>query len=211
MVGHVQGRGWLMGGALSLGTGIWGMHFVAMLGYKVPDAVIRYDPVLTFLSWVVAVTFMGIGMLLVSRKSAWPSLLGSGLLAGAGIAAMHYLGIAAIRLPGHMHFDGGVVALSVLIAVAAATAALWATVRLANRIARFAASLVMAFAIGGMHYTGMTSMTSMADPTAGPGDGVSSATVVVPLITGLTLVILVVSFAVLMNPVGDLARELSRQ
>jgi NO-binding membrane sensor protein with MHYT domain len=213
LLGVAQGRGWLAGGAFSLGSGIWGMHFVAMLGYKLPDAVIHYDPVLTLLSWVVAVTFVGIGMLLVSRKSTWPSLLGSGLLAGLGIAAMHYLGIAAMRMPARTRFDGGIVALSVLIAVTAATAALWATLRLASRIARLAASLVMAFAIGGMHYTGMTSMTtmtSMIDMT-GPAGGVSAATVVVPLTVGLTLIVLVVSFAVLMNPVGDLVHALSRQ
>ncbi|MFG1807696.1 MHYT domain-containing protein [Streptomyces sp. NPDC049040] len=214
LLGYVRGRAWLTGGAFSLGTGIWGMHFVAMLGYRSPGAAVRYDPVLTLLSWAVAVSFVGIGMLLVSRSTTRSSLLCSGLLAGAGIAAMHYLGMAALRMAGRRVFEGGTVALSVVIAVVAATAALWATLRLTSRIARFAASLVMALAISGMHYTGMMSMTSMT--SAGPAtteqaDGMSPISVVVPLTAGLTFIIFVVSFAVLMNPVGELARELSRQ
>ncbi|CAG7613439.1 MHYT domain-containing protein [Actinacidiphila bryophytorum] len=211
LMGHVRGRGWLTGGAFSLGTGIWGMHFVAMLGYRSSDAGIRYDPVLTLLSWAVAVTFVGIGMLLVSRHTTRRSLLFSGLLAGAGIAAMHYLGMAALRMSGRRVFEGGTVALSVVIAVVAATAALWATLRLTSRTARFAASLVMAFAISGMHYTGMMSMTSAGAAGAERAGGLSPISVVVPLTIGLTFIVFVVSFAVLMNPVGDLARELARQ
>jgi len=212
VMGLSLGRSWLLAGALSLGTGIWGMHFVAMLGYRVGGAEVRYDPVLTFLSWLVALAFVGIGMLLVSRNSSWAALLGSGLLAGVGIAGMHYLGMAAIRMPGHMHYDVGVVTLSVLIAVAAATAALWATLRLASRLARFVAALVMGVAISGMHYTGMMSAESMGVDQGGEATGgVAQSAVLVPLTVGLTMVILVVAFGVLMNPVNDLVKDLGHR
>jgi NO-binding membrane sensor protein with MHYT domain len=205
-VGLTAGRGWLAAGAISLGTGIWGMHFVAMLGYSVQDVTLHYNLLLTALSWVIAVAFVSVGMVLVARNSSWPSLLGAGCLSGLGIAGMHYLGMAAILMPGTMHHDFSLVALSIVIAIVAATAALWATLRITHAAARTAAALVMGGAVCGMHYTGMLSVTSVNMTGGDATGGVTASAFIVPLSIGLTLIIFVVAVAVLINPVEDLVR-----
>ncbi|WP_435133737.1 MHYT domain-containing protein [Actinacidiphila sp. bgisy144] len=204
VVGPGRGKGWLAAGAVSLGSGIWGMHFVAMLGYEVDGADLRYEVALTALSWLLAVVVVGVGMHVAGRRDALHHLLGGGVLAGLGVAGMHYLGMRAIRLPGSLSYDPAVVALSVVIAVVAATAALWATLRVRGRVAITGAALVMAFAISAMHYTGMEAVTATTDGTTSTA-GVSSSAFVLPLIVGLTLIILLVSFAVLMNTLDDVS------
>nr|WP_202451867.1 MHYT domain-containing protein [Streptomyces sp. SID4948] len=207
VVGATRGKGWLFAGALSLGTGIWGMHFVAMLGYDIQGTTLHYSLLPTVASWVIAVVFVGIGMLLAGRDSSWRSLVGAGLLSGLGIAGMHYLGMAAIIIPGSLHYDALVVILSVVIAVVAATAALWATLRVTGPLFTAAAALVMGAAIGGMHYTGMLAVTSTTTSTTNNLGGVTASTFVVPLIAGLTLIIFIVGFTVMLNPVADLRHD----
>jgi NO-binding membrane sensor protein with MHYT domain len=205
LVGTAQGKGWLAAGAISLGTGIWGMHFVAMLGFHVQGVDLHYEVAITALSWLLAVVVVGFGMYVASRKDSWPLLLGGGLLAGLGVAGMHYLGMRAIKMPGSLSYDPSVVALSVLIAVLAATAALWATLRVRHPVAITGAAVVMAFAISGMHYTGMESVTATVSGSDSESiGGVSSAAFLLPLIIVLTLIVLLVSFAVLMNTLDDL-------
>lgn len=206
VVGTAQGKGWLVAGAISLGTGIWGMHFVAMLGFDVQGVDLHYEVAITALSWLLAVVVVGVGMYVASREDSWPLLFGGGLLAGLGVAGMHYLGMRAIRMPGSLSYDPSVVTLSVIIAVVAATAALWATLRVRHPVAITGAAIVMAFAISGMHYTGMESVTATVNVTDSNSlGGVSSAAFLLPLIIVLTLIILLVSFAVLMNTLDDLA------
>lgn len=120
-------RNWLITAASALGTGIWTMHFVAMLGFGVSGTEIRYNVPLTVLSLIVAMLVVGAGVFAVGygKKRARSLALG-GLTTGLGVASMHYLGMAAVRLHGRVGYDPWLVALSVLIAVAAATAALWA-------------------------------------------------------------------------------------
>ncbi|BBA98795.1 putative integral membrane protein [Actinacidiphila reveromycinica] len=208
VVGLARGKGWLAAGAISLGTGIWGMHFVAMLGYEVDGTDLHYEIGVTVLSWLLAVVVVGVGMYVAGRVDSWLYLLGGGLIAGFGVAGMHYLGMRAIRMPGSLSYDPGLVALSVLIAVVAATAALWATLRVRSRVAITGAALVMAFAISAMHYTGMEAVTATTDGSGSDSvGGVSPSAFVLPLIVGLTLIILLVSFAVLMNTLDDVAAD----
>jgi NO-binding membrane sensor protein with MHYT domain len=206
-VGLRKGTGWLTLGAISLGSGIWGMHFVAMLGYSIDTVTLHYDVTLTALSWIVAVVVVGIGMLVAGSRRSWPSLLTGGLLAGLGVAGMHYLGMAAVRMPGDMSYDSSVVVLSVVVAIAAATAALWATLRVKGVLPISAASLVMGLAVGGMHYTGMLAVTPEVVGIGSSADGVTAMTFMVPLVAGLSLVVLVATFAVLMNPVEETIRR----
>jgi NO-binding membrane sensor protein with MHYT domain len=207
IVGLAGGKGWLGAGAVALGTGIWGMHFIAMLGYDVKDVTLHYGIALTALSWVLAVVVVGVGMYVAGRDSSWPALLAGGLLAGLGVAGMHYLGMNAIIMTGTMRYDAPVVVLSVVIAIVAATAALWATLRVSGPLFIAAAALVMAFAISGMHYTGMMALTSTVTDHATPTTGVAASSFVLPLIAGLSLIVFVVAFAVLMNPTLDLAAD----
>lgn len=152
-------RNWLINGAVAIGTGIWTMHFIAMLGFHVTGSDVRYDVPLTVLSLVVAIVVVGIGVFAVgySRSKALAVLVG-GLIAGLGVAAMHYVGMAAMRLSGMVSYEPAIVALSVAIAVVAATAALWATLNIRGPMAAFGASLVMGVAVSAMHYTGMAAV-----------------------------------------------------
>lgn len=152
-------RSWLINGAIAIGAGIWTMHFIAMLGFTVTGTDIRYDVPLTVLSLVVAILVVGVGVFTVSySRSKLPAVLGGGVITGLGVAAMHYIGMAAMRLSGMINYNPLVVGLSVLIAVLAATAALWATLTVQGSLAAFGASLVMGAAVSLMHYTGMAAV-----------------------------------------------------
>jgi diguanylate cyclase (GGDEF)-like protein len=166
MAGRVAGtRGrasalWLLGGSFAMGLGIWAMHFVGMLAFSLPIT-LGYDIELTAFSLVIAVGSSAFALWLVCQSELPRRRLVVGaLLMGAGISAMHYTGMAAMRMVPGVIYEPVLFSLSILFAVLASGAALWIAFRLrrdARRIwvARFGASLVMGFAIVGMHYTGM--------------------------------------------------------
>ena len=159
---------WLLLAAVSIATtGIWVMHFVAMLGFTIPGQTITYNVPVTILSMVIAVVVVGIGLLIVGlrRQRAMPLLLG-GIIIGFGVASMHYIGMAAMRMPDTMRYNNGLVGCLVVIAVVAGTAALWAALRLSTVWSTLAASLIMGVAVSGMHYTGMAALHVYA---ASPG------------------------------------------
>ena len=152
---------WLLGGAVAMGTGIWSMHFIAMLAFHLPLAV-NYDVWLTLLSLLCSIVASGIALFLLSRPGSGRSLLlGGGVCMGIAIAWMHYTGMAAMRLQAKIEYDLGLVGLSVAIAISASFAALWLAFRLQEDSSKAAiwrklsSALVMGVAISGMHYTGM--------------------------------------------------------
>ncbi len=153
-------RWWLAGGAAAMGLGIWSMHFIGMLAFKLPIP-IGYDLAITVYSLAVSVGASAYALWLVSRPQLPTRRLFAGaLLMGLGIAAMHYLGMAAMRMQPGIDYDPLWFIASLLIAIGAAGAALWIAFRLRvegrnTRRLRGAASLVMGLAIVGMHYTGM--------------------------------------------------------
>ena len=152
--------GWLALGAVSLGCGIWAMHFIAMIGFSVDGALVSYDAGRTVLSLGVCVAVVALGVFLVGYRGSGPVTLGTaGVLTGLGVAAMHYLGMTAMNTGGTVHYDTTVVVLSVVIAVVAATAALWAAVSISAVWATVGASLVMGAAVSAMHYTGMAGVS----------------------------------------------------
>lgn len=158
-------RNWLINGAMAIGTGIWTMHFIAMLGFRVTGTDVRYDVPITVVSLVVAIVVVGIGVFAVGySRSRVLSVLVGGLIAGVGVAAMHYIGMAAMRLSGEVSYSPVIVTLSVAIAVAAATAALWATLTIQGPASAVGASLVMGLAVSAMHYTGMAAVSVEVHP-----------------------------------------------
>ncbi|WP_347332134.1 MHYT domain-containing protein [Marinimicrobium locisalis] len=159
--------GWITAAAFALGGGaIWTMHFIGMLAYQLPMDM-GYDPWLTFLSLIVAVLAVGLGVATaVAGHLSWPRLLGAGVLTGLGVASMHYIGMAAMVMPGEMHYDQGLVAVSIGIALVAATVALWLAVNLKGTMQILLSAVVMAVAVCGMHYTGMVAMTMEHEPGA---------------------------------------------
>jgi NO-binding membrane sensor protein with MHYT domain len=174
---------WLALSAVSIGgTGIWGMHFIGMLGVTVHGSAVRWDVALTIVSLVMAIMVVGAGMFLVGYgPSGLRTLLPAGLITGIGVATMHYTGMAAMRVQGSIHYDVPLVALSVVIAVAAATAALWITRNVRRGLAMTAAIPIMGLAVCGMHYTGMAAMHVMLDANAAVPEGVEKTSFIWPL------------------------------
>ncbi|NBE55134.1 MHYT domain-containing protein [Streptomyces boluensis] len=151
--------GWLALGSAAIGSGIWTMHFVAMMGFTVEEAPIRYDVPITFASLAVAIVMVGIGIFIVGYRGATVmALFTGGTITGLGVASMHYLGMAGMRLHGALRYDTLTVSFSVVIAVVAATAALWAAAQVRGFVWSLGASLVMGLAVSGMHYTGMAAL-----------------------------------------------------
>ena len=184
--------------AAALGGGIWAMHFIGMLALTI-DTPIAYDPVKTLLSLVTSVAFVAVGFRIIQNRRTMGAIAAAGIIVGLGVAAMHYLGMAAMVLPARVAYEPTLWALSVAIAAAAATAGLWLATRIHHLRERALAALVMAIAVCGMHYTGMAALVVQVDPTLVPttgwvGDGVSSgplAAVVAVAAFGLLLLALV--------------------
>ncbi|MDF5756762.1 MHYT domain-containing protein [Spongiactinospora sp. TRM90649] len=194
--------GWLIGAALSIGgTGIWAMHFVAMAGFSVAGTRIRYDVPFTVLSALLAVVVVGAGLFLVSRRGERPdALLGGGALTGLGVAGMHYLGMAAMNMNAEVAYDPMLVALSVLVAVVAATVALWFTLRVRGALATVAAALIMGVAVNGMHYLGMFAMRVRVTSATGDLPGADPIDFLLPVLTVVAVVTLGLLLAVALSP-----------
>ena len=148
-------RVWLWAAAIAMGGGIWSMHFIGMLAFTMPMPM-SYDIGLTILSLLVAIVATSGGFYVISRSKGSPlHLILSGIFMGLGIIGMHYTGMAAMRGNIELNYDPLLVALSVVIAIGAATAALWLAFRTTNLGQKLVAAVVMGVAISGMHYTGM--------------------------------------------------------
>ncbi|HEX7996464.1 MAG TPA: MHYT domain-containing protein [Streptosporangiaceae bacterium] len=203
---------WLVLGGGSIGiTGIWVMHFIAMLGFTIPSETIYYNVPVTLLSMLISVVFVTIGLLIVGLSDTMRlgSLLVAGVVTGVGVAAMHYSGMAAMRMPGRMSYNPGLFALSILIAIVAATAALWFALRLGGFWPGFFAALIMGVAVSGMHYTGMAAMR-VYPPSGSPMamGGADAAAFLLPLIVGVSVTTFVLTAAIALSPT---AAEISEE
>jgi NO-binding membrane sensor protein with MHYT domain len=155
--GRVGARLWLVGGAASMGIGIWSMHFIGMLAYSVPIP-LRYNILITLASLAIAMLTSGFALAVASHRDLSLRRLAIGaVFMGAGICAMHYTGMAAIQIMPGISYRPWLVAASVAIAIGASFVALWLFFRLrtGNQLARAGAAVVMGIAICGMHYTAM--------------------------------------------------------
>jgi NO-binding membrane sensor protein with MHYT domain len=194
---------WLGIGAVSIGgTGIWVMHFVAMLGFHVRGTETRYDVLLTIASGLIAIVVVGLGLFIIRAAGVGPlALLAGGTVTGLGVAVMHYLGMRAVHVGVEITYAPVTVILSVAIAVVAATAGLWLSAKVQTIGAGIAATLIMGIAVSGMHYTGMAAMQAevVRGTIVTPDAGVSVAALLGPLIIGVTvstiLLVLVVGLA----------------
>jgi NO-binding membrane sensor protein with MHYT domain len=194
--------GWLALGAASIGCGIWTMHFIAMIGFQVVETRIRYDAGLTVLSLAVAIVVVGIGVFIVGHRGASTlNLSFAGVITGLGVAAMHYLGMAALHLNGTIRYDVTAVALSVVIAIVAATAALWAAVTIRGFMTSLGASLIMGVAVTGMHYTGMSAVSvHVHSRTGGSWAGDSPTSLLLPMLLGPVIFLLLAGVVVMFDP-----------
>ncbi|MFJ8886364.1 MHYT domain-containing protein [Streptomyces sp. NPDC102402] len=198
----VSRAGWLALGATSIGSGIWTMHFIAMLGFSVREAPVSYDRPLTYASLAVGVGMVGIGIFLVGYRGATRmALVTGGTITGLGVASMHYLGMAGMNFGGVFEYDTLTVALSVVIAVVAATAALWAAVSVHGFLPSLCASVVMGVAVSGMHYTGMAALQVHLHPDAAPAPpGEDPTSLLLPMMIGPGCFLLLAAVVVMIDP-----------
>jgi NO-binding membrane sensor protein with MHYT domain/nitrogen-specific signal transduction histidine kinase len=185
-------RVWLVATAIAMGGGIWSMHFIAMLAFNIPIPM-SCDVGLTTLSLVVAIFVTGAGFYFINRQSASPlSLVFSGIFMGLGIAAMHYIGMAAMRERAAISYDFLFVALSLVIAIGASTAALWLAFRTTDLGQKLVAAVVMGVAISGMHYSAMRGTTFAVHGAVHQARGYASLdqTNLALVVAGITFVIL---------------------
>ncbi|MEV5905231.1 hypothetical protein OG613_04685 [Streptomyces sp. NBC_00015] len=193
--------GWLALGAASIGCGIWTMHFIAMIGFQVEETRIGYHVGLTVLSLAVAIVVVGIGVFIVGYRGAGRASLSlAGTVTGIGVAAMHYLGMAALQLNGAIAYTPTTVALSVLIAVVAATAALWAAVTIRGFLTSLGASLVMGVAVSGMHYTAMAAVSVHVHGATSSWAGDSPTSLLLPMLIGPVIFLLLAGVVVMFDP-----------
>jgi len=184
---------WLATAAIAMGGGIWSMHFIAMLAFFMPMPV-SYDFGLTLFSLVVAIAVTAVGFFMIGARQATAlRFVLSGIFMGIGIVAMHYTGMAAMRMPADLRYDRFLVALSVLIAIGASIAALWLAFRTTLTWQRLLAAVVMGSAISGMHYTGMAAATFVTHPGMDEARGVPSLAQ-----SNLALAIAAITFVILL-------------
>ncbi|RDI43680.1 MHYT domain-containing protein [Nocardia mexicana] len=182
--------GWLVAAAVALGgCGIWVMHFTAMLGFSVQGMTLRYDVPMTLLSAAIAIVVVWIGLSIVVRvRREILALPIGGAITGVGVAAMHYLGMSAMHVGAHVEYNITLVALSVVIAVVAATAALWFMLHVHGFGATLGAAVIMGLAVCGMHYTGMAAMSAQHGNHGAVTKGVEPVQLLTPLIMTVTLI-----------------------
>jgi len=216
----------LVTGSLALGSGVWAMHFIGMLAFNLCTPV-SYDPSITLLSMLPSVAASTVALSLLSRQRiGLRSLLVGGVLVGAGIGAMHYTGMAAMRSALQLRYDPWMFALSIVVAVALATLALWVRFglqglrslrsRLGEGGTVAVAGLIMGCAISGMHYTGMAAARFVGRVPLDPASGIANAgflALAVTLTTALLTALVVFAngmlrYRALFHHVSDLEQAL---
>jgi len=198
---------WLSGGAIAMGFGIWSMHYIGMLAFRLPVPV-QYDWPTVLLSLLAAIFASAVALFVVSRHQMGvirASL--ASILMGGGIAAMHYIGMAAMRLPAMCRYSPSLFILSVVLAIVISFVALWLTFYFRTETTAWSwrkaiSALAMGAAIPVMHYTGMAAATftpsSSSHQDLSHAVGVSSLSVV-----GISIVTLMVLGLVLLTSLAD--------
>jgi NO-binding membrane sensor protein with MHYT domain len=203
---------WLVVAAWAIGgTGIWVMHFVAMMGFTADTMEIRYNLPLTLASWLTAIVVVGIGLFVVGTgRPTAPKLILAGFFTGVGVAAMHYTGMYAMQIDGKTHYDRNLVLASVVIAVVASTVALWFTLVMRRTVAIIAAAAIMAVAVCTMHFTGMYALSVAADATPQQVNGVAPFTLLVPIFAFVLIVVVALGYGMLNSPSASDVAELDQ-
>src|SRR5580658_9911076 len=197
---------WLCGGAIAMGFGIWSMHYVGMLALNLRVPVL-YDLPTVFESLLAAIGASAVALLAVSGKQfSARAIFAAALMMGAGIAAMHYIGMAAMRLPAECNYDISIVIASVAVSIAVSAVALMLSFHFRTAANSFnpgklISAVVMGFAVAAMHYTGMSAVSFTASPVS---YDLSHAIKISPVeIAGIAVVTLVLFAVVAVTSVLD--------
>jgi NO-binding membrane sensor protein with MHYT domain len=196
---RVYARRWLAFSAITLAVvGVWLTHFIAVLGFDMPDSPIRYSVSQTVLSLAVAIVVIGLAIRLVgaSRPSVLRVLV-AGALIGGGVSAMHYAGVDASQVEGFYTYDGRIVAASVMIAVVGSVIALALTVWGRSYGTVAAGAVVFAVMVVCTHYAGMAALRVHLINGGRIPPGVEAISILIPVTVGGILTLLAMLFAAL--------------
>ncbi len=189
-------RWWSIAGSLCLGFGIWAMHFIGMLALSLPCAT-GYDSSLTLISILPSVLVSALALQIISRPAISALLLAvGGLLMGVGIGAMHYIGMAAMRLDGLIRYNLSWVVLSLVVAVALSTLAIWIKFRLqswisyGSRVSLPLSALTLGLAVSAMHYTAMSAAYFIREGEANDIDSMLGPTFLAFIVLPVTLLVI---------------------
>ena len=189
---------WIAGGAVAMGFGIWSMHFIGMLAFELPIP-LGYDLVFTLGSLMLAILTSGLALWLVSQPDmSWRDTTLGALVMGAGISAMHYLGMAALRMQPGIVYDPLLVAASLVVATVASGSALRIAFALRRhkswvKVIRAGAAVIMGFAIVGMHYIGMAAADFLTGSFCGAATTGLDTQWLASLVIVITLAILAIT------------------
>jgi len=188
---------WLGGGAVAMGLGIWSMHYTGMQAFLLSVPVLYHVPAVV-VSLLAAIAASAVALHVASRERLdWARAAAGSAIMGSGIAAMHYTGIAAMRLPAMARWNPWLVAASVLIAVLVSAVALWLSFRFGHEARerwtwrKVGSAVIMGVAIPSMHYTGMAAATFVSAPGLTVPDGAVQVSGLATLgMAGTTVVVL---------------------
>jgi diguanylate cyclase (GGDEF)-like protein/PAS domain S-box-containing protein len=155
---------WIAAAGTAAGFGIWATHFIAMLAYD-PGVVIGYDMTLTLVSLLVAIVITAAG---IATAIVWASPVAAplgGAIVGLGVSSMHYLGMAAVQIPGRILWSADLVIASVVLGAALSAAAIAVARRRQDLVGALQGTVVLSLAICSLHFTGMGAITIAADPS----------------------------------------------
>jgi PAS domain S-box-containing protein len=155
---------WLSLDAAAAGCGIWATHFIAMLAYD-PGIGASYNLTLTILSLLIAVLITGSGLGLALLDVGRRASVFGGAVLGGGIAAMHYTGMMAMEVPGHITWSANLVAASVALGIVFGAIAVYFAVKRDDWANTLTAVVLLTLAIVSMHFTGMGAVLALPDPT----------------------------------------------
>ncbi|MFF4778808.1 MHYT domain-containing protein [Microtetraspora fusca] len=200
---------WLAGAAFAVGgTGVWVMHFVGMLGVRVEGTPIRYDVALTILSALVAIVASGAGLACAFLGGGrGGALVAGGLLAGLGVAGAHQIGMKAMTMSAEVSVNPVLLAVSVLVAVAAAFAVLRSALRARGPLPVIGSALVAGLLLNGMHYVGLLALSVEPVEAHAALTGAQAVDFLLPLMVGVGLLTIGLLLAVFLSPSSHELRE----
>ena len=191
---------WLSGGATAMGIGVWAMHLKGMLAFRLPVSVAYHWPTI-LAALLVAISTSAVALYVASgRKMGLVEALSGSVFVGAGIAGLHYLGMAAMRLPAVTHYSPVLVTCSILLAILFSLIALLMAFDLREETRctvprRLGSAIVMGVAVSAMHYTGMAAATFIPPSTPNLSHAVNISPLANNGIAIVTLIVIVAAIA----------------
>lgn len=194
---------WMLGGAFTMGAGIWSMHFIGMLAFMMPVPM-KYDLVWTGASLLVAILVSGLILFMLQKKKySFAQLALSGFIIGLAIATMHYMGMEGMKFFINIHYLPGLFFLSFVISIVASQIALYLALQShhgSNQrqfYFKIMSALVMGVAVCGTHYTGMAAAVFTPNPShlSHLSNQEIQSNYLALFIAGITSLIIIVAFS----------------